>query len=177
MTPRAHFFPIPALVLFGALYLGYHWHRAQGTPIGSISFPSLFPAPQPVESLPFEMSAYAFSRQYDGNEVGADLAYRERRITVRGHVSGTTWLKYGVPCVVLDGWNGASSIACAFPAERVQEIADAGGMVAIRGICRGKIAGVVLLVECRFAGGREATTLPSPNSPAIIPRDAVNLRR
>ena len=97
-----------------------------------------------------KIDAYELRREYDENEVAADLKYKDKIIYVEGMIDRIGKDIMGKPYIVLDD-GGFWGIQCVFEKKYELDIATLvkGQWVTVRGECRGKVLSTnILLKDC-----------------------------
>lgn len=108
------------------------------------------PGPQPADGQVIALPVDDLEREYDENEPAADGKYKGRQLEVTGAVQRVTGDAHpGKLTVELTGARFAT-VECIFPTSKRAELGRlvVGESVTIRGRCKGKVDGVVVLENC-----------------------------
>jgi len=138
------------LVIIGA-FAGPFWnmlfHGSSSETATETNTPTQVYSPPPVY---IEIDAGRLQREYDNNEIAADLKYEGKFLKVHGIIKNIGESIWGTPYVVLVGeegdWDG---VKCSFPDDNSSRTQLArlnpGQEMTVTGKCEGCILGIVLL--------------------------------
>lgn len=101
-------------------------------------------------SPPIEVSPYKLWKDYDDNEVAADLIYKNKYVIMSGKINEISRNFSDAICIAIDIGDEIHDISCTLSPECADEVSllKKGQNITIRGTCDGKIVTLIGLNDC-----------------------------